>query len=101
MAKNTDAPNTTGAYDAHYRHLFAFYAAGLQTPGQPEEVADVIYAAATDNPPKFRYTCGWGGAEITQRRPQISDEDWVALGTAQDDASYAARFQELFGLDIA
>jgi NAD(P)-dependent dehydrogenase (short-subunit alcohol dehydrogenase family) len=100
MAKNTDAPNATGAYDAHYRRLFAFYAAGLQTPGQPEEVADVIYAAATDDPPRFRYTCGWGGPEITSRKPQVSDEDWIALGAAADDVAYAARFEELFGLDI-
>jgi NAD(P)-dependent dehydrogenase (short-subunit alcohol dehydrogenase family) len=101
MAKNTDAPNTTGAYDAHYRRLFAFYTAGLQTPGQPDEVADVIYAAATDDPPRFRYTCGWGGPEITARRAGVTDEQWIELGAAEDDAAYAAGFQALFGLDIS
>jgi NAD(P)-dependent dehydrogenase (short-subunit alcohol dehydrogenase family) len=101
MAKNTDAPNATGAYDAHNRRLFAFYAAGLRTPGQPEEVAEVIFAAATDEPAKFRYTCGWGGPEITERRPRVSDEDWISLGAAETDADYAARFKELFGVDIS
>ncbi len=101
MAKNTDAPNVSGAYDAAYRRLFAFYAAGLQAPGLPSEVADVIYEAATTDDPKLRYTCGWGGPELTTRRPQISDEDWVALGALEDDAAYAARFSELFGLTIA
>lgn len=100
MAKNTEAPNASGAYDAHYRRLFGFYAAGLQTPGQPEEVAEVIFAAATDEPPKLRYTCGWGGEELTTNRPKVSDEDWVALGAIEDDAEYAARFEELFGLNI-
>ncbi len=101
MAKNTDAPDATGAYAAHYRRLFGFYATGLQTPGRPDEVAEVIYAAATDDPPKFRYTCGWGGVELSQNRAKISDEDWIALGAIEDDAAYAARFEELFGLNIA
>ena len=59
-----------------------------------------IYAAATDDPPRFRYTCGWGGAEITARRPNITDEKWIALGAVPDDAAYAAGFQDLFGVDI-
>jgi NAD(P)-dependent dehydrogenase (short-subunit alcohol dehydrogenase family) len=101
MAKNTDAPDATGAYGAHYRRLFGFYEKGLQTPGRPDEVAEVIYAAATDDPPRFRYTCGWGGDELSSHRPAISDEDWIALGAIEDDAAYAARFAELFGLDIA
>ena len=101
MAKNVDAPNATGAYDAHYRRLFGFYAAGLETPGHPDEVYEVIYAAATDDPPKFRYTCGWGGFELSTNRAKVSDEDWIALGAIEDDAAYAARFEELFGLKIA
>ncbi len=101
MAKNTEAPNTTGAYDAHYRRLLSFYATGLENPGRPEEVADVIYAAATDAEPKFRYTCGWGGRELTEQRQHVTDEDWIALGAIADDAEYAARFEQLFGLRIS
>lgn len=100
MAKNTDAPNSSGAYDAAYRRLFAFYAAGLQTPGLPSEVAEVIYEAATAENPKLRYTCGWGGVELTKNRPKVSDEEWVALGAIEDDAEYVARFGELFGLNL-
>ena len=29
FAKNVDAPNATGAYDAHYRRMFQFYSAGI------------------------------------------------------------------------
>ncbi|MEM7274067.1 MAG: SDR family oxidoreductase [Actinomycetota bacterium] len=100
MAKNTDAPNASGAYDLAYRRLFAFYAAGLQSPGHPSEVAEVIHEAATTDQPRLRYTCGWGGPELTEHRPNVSDEDWVALGAIEDDAAYAARFAELFGLDL-
>jgi len=99
MAKNTDAPHDSAAYDRAYRRLFAFYAKGLETPGHPSEVADVIYEAVTTDAPKLRWTCGWGGPEL-QNRPKVSDEDWVALGAIADDDAYAARFTELFGLDI-
>ena len=101
MAKNTDAPNVTGAYDAHYRRLFAFYTAGLRNPGQPGEVADVIFAAATDDPPRFRYTCGWGGRELIEHKPNVSDEDWIAMGAIESDADYIARFKQLFDLDLS
>jgi NAD(P)-dependent dehydrogenase (short-subunit alcohol dehydrogenase family) len=100
MAKNTGAPNATGAYDAHYRRLFAFYAKGLKTPGQPQEVADVIHEAATTDQAKLRWTCGWGGVELSQNRSRFSDEEWVALGAIVDDVEYEARFSELFGLDV-
>ena len=100
FAKTTDVPASTGAYDGAYRHMFRFYAAGLRQPGQPSEVADVIAEACTTDAPRLRYTCGWGGPELTGRRPSIRDEDWVALGALEDDAEYEARFEELFGLDI-
>ncbi len=100
LAKNLDAPNATGAYDLANRRLFNFYAAGLNDPGHPSEVASVIHEAVTTDSPRLRWTCGWGGPELTGNRAAISDDDWVALGSIADDEAYAARFQELFGLDI-
>lgn len=101
MAKNTDAGNETGAYDAHNRRLFSFYAAGLRDPGLPREVGEVIHAAVTDDPPRFRYTCGWGGSELVDARRHLDMTEWVALGALTDDDAYNARFQEMFGLDIS
>jgi NAD(P)-dependent dehydrogenase (short-subunit alcohol dehydrogenase family) len=100
MAKNTDAPNASGAYDQAYRRLFNFYGAGLANPGLPSEVAEVIYEAATSTTPKLRYTCGWGGEQLIAGKKTMSDEDWVALGAIEDDAEYAARFKDLFDLEI-
>ncbi len=100
MAKNTEAPNHSGAYDAAYRRMFAFYGAGLQTPGDPTEVSDVIYEAVTTDEPRLRWTCGWGGVELTTNRPKLSDEEWVAMGAIADDAAYQARFSEVFDLDV-
>jgi NAD(P)-dependent dehydrogenase (short-subunit alcohol dehydrogenase family) len=101
MAKNPDAPNETGAYDTANRRMLALYATGLGSPGQPEEVADVIFAAATTDQPKLRWTCGWGADELIDGRRNMSDDDWVDLGAIEADTQYGARFQELFGLDIA
>ena len=100
MAKNTDAPNASGAYDRAYQRMFNFYMTGLATPGQPSEVAEVIYEAATAEHPKLRYTCGWGGDELVAGKAAMSDEDWVALGAIEDDAEYAAKFKEIFGLEL-
>jgi len=100
FAKNVDAPNQSGAYDAHYRRLFQFYAAGLAEATDPAEVAELIEHVITTDDPKLRYTVSWGGPEIDQARRAMSDEDWVALGLPEDDDEYYERFSEAFGVDI-
>jgi NAD(P)-dependent dehydrogenase (short-subunit alcohol dehydrogenase family) len=98
LAKNVDAPNDSGAYDRAYQRMFQFYTAGLADPGDPSEVADVIYEAATTDRPRLRWTCGWGGPELAGNRRDVSDEEWVALATIEDDAEYLRRFGELFSI---
>lgn len=101
FAKNVDAPNQTGAYDAHYRRLFQFYAAGMASATDPFEVASVIYDAYTTDTPQLRYVTSWGGRECIDGRAAMSDADWIGLGAIEDDAEYYRRFKELLGLDIA
>jgi len=98
MAKNTEMPNETGAYDSAYQRMFNFYAKGLANPGHPSEVADVIFESVTTDSPKLRWTCGWGGTELSGRT--VSDADWIELGAIEDDAQYAQSFTDLFGLDL-
>jgi len=100
FAKNVDTPDATGAYDTQYRRLFDFYAAGLANATDPFEEAALIHHAVTTDEPKLRYACSWGGAEIVDARPTITDDDWVALGSIDDDAEYRAAFQRLFTVDI-
>lgn len=99
--KNVDAPNASGAYDAHYRRMFQFYAAGLAAATNPVEVAELIHHAITTDDPQLRYAVSWGGRQLVEGRASMTDDDWVALGAIEDDDDYYRRFEQLFGLRIA
>jgi len=101
FAKNVDAPHQTGAYDAHYRRLFQFYATGYGRATDPFEVARLIHHAVTTDSPQLRYPVSWGGPELIEGRQAMTDEQWIALGSHDDDADYYAAFGSAFGLDIA
>ncbi len=101
FAKNVDTPNTTGAYDAQYRRMLQMYAAGLNHATDPFEVAETIRHAIETDAPRLRYTVSWGGPELVEGRARMTDEEWVAIGLAPDDAGYITAFGEAFGLDIS
>jgi NAD(P)-dependent dehydrogenase (short-subunit alcohol dehydrogenase family) len=100
FAKNIDAPNQTGAYDAQYRRMFQFYTAGLAAATDPFEVAKVVYQAITTVTPQLRYVVSWGASELTEGRAAMSDAEWVALGDHEDDAGYYDDFAARFGLQL-
>ena len=101
FAKNIDTPNSTGAYDAHYRRMFQFYAAGMANSTDPFEVARVIHDAITTDTPRLRYPVSWCGPEMAALHDRIADDDWIGLGAIADDDAYYERFTEIFGVDIA
>ena len=101
FAKNIDAPNQSGAYDAAYRRLFQFYAAGLANATDPVEVAALIHHAVTTDEPQLHYAVSWGARELIDAHARISDADWVSLGAIEDDAEYYTEFGTRLGLDIA
>lgn len=100
FAKNIDAPNASGAYDVQYRRMFQFYAAGMANATDPFEVGRVIEHAITTDRPQLRYPVSWGGPELTAAHDRVADADWLELGTLADDAEYARRFEEVFGVDV-
>jgi NAD(P)-dependent dehydrogenase (short-subunit alcohol dehydrogenase family) len=100
FAKNIDAPNSTGAYDAHYRRLFQFYATGMANATDPFEVAAVIHHAIVTDTPRLRYPVSWGGAELAAMHDRIDDADWIAMGAAESDDEYYDRFRDVFGIDL-
>jgi NAD(P)-dependent dehydrogenase (short-subunit alcohol dehydrogenase family) len=100
FSKNIDAPNQSGAYDAHYRRLFAFYAAGITNATPAEEAAATILEAATTSSPRLRWHCSWGAGELLAARASMTDEEWVSFGRHLDDEAYYDEFTERFKLDI-
>ena len=95
FAKNIDAPNSTGAYETHYRRMFQMYAAGMAGATDPFEVGRVIERAIITDNPQLRYPVSWGGIEMAGLH------DRIGLGMIEDDADYVARFNEIFDVDIA
>lgn len=101
FAKNIDAPNSSGAYDAHYRRMFQFYAAGMAAAPDAVEVGKVVEHAITTDAPRLRYAVSWGGEQMSSLHDRIADDDWIELGAIVDDADYITRFREIFDLDIS
>ena len=101
FAKNVDAPNQSGAYDAAYRRMFQMYAAGLANATDPFEVGKVVHHAITTDKPQLRYAVSWGARELIDGRAAMTDEDWDALGAIDDDTDYYAAFADRFGLEIS
>ncbi|MEM9514981.1 MAG: SDR family oxidoreductase [Actinomycetota bacterium] len=101
IAKNTEQPNATGAYGAHYRQMFQLYFAGRLNATDPFEVGEVVHEAIVTDSPRLRYHVSWAGAELAPMHDRIDDQDWIGLGEAiDDDEGYAQRFEDIFGLDI-
>lgn len=100
FAKNIDAPNQTGAYDAQYRRMFQFYATGIANATDPIEVARVIEHALTTDQPKLRYAVSWAGQEFIDGRSVMTDEEWVELGNHEHDSDYYTDFERRFHLDL-
>lgn len=100
FSKNIDAPNQSGAYDAHYRRLFSFYAAGITNATPAEEAAATILEAATTSSPRLRWHCSWGAGELLAARAAMTDEEWVSFGSHVDDEAYYDEFLTRFNLDI-
>ena len=102
FAKNIDVPNQSGAYDAAYRRMFQFYAAGIANATDPFEVGALIHHAVTTDSPQLRYSVSWGGKELVDGRAAMSDDEWVALGAwaDDDDDGYYDDFKTKFGLEL-
>lgn len=99
LAKHQELHPDSPYADA-YRRMFAFYATGIEANVRPSSVAEVVQAAIDDSSARLRYACAYGGDELADGRVGVSDEDWLALGSAGDDDEYFDRFERAFGVDI-
>jgi NAD(P)-dependent dehydrogenase (short-subunit alcohol dehydrogenase family) len=99
LPKNVGHPTPT-AYETQYGWMMQFYAKGIEANVGAEVVAETVVEALTADPHRLRWTCAWGGDELTAGRRALADEGWVDLGRSPDDEAYYDAFQDAFGLDL-
>ena len=76
-----------------------FYRASIPQATPPEELAEIMLQALTSEQPQLRWLHGHG-ASLVEQRPNIQDEDYIAM-TTLDDETYNARFKDFFGINLA
>jgi hypothetical protein len=77
-----------------------FLLASLAEPSTADEVAEVIWRAVTTDAPTLRYPVGADGIALAERRPRVSDDEWVAGLSDVDDAVFRARMLDWSGVEV-
>jgi len=90
----------TSPYQPIMRRNGKLFAAGFRDPAQPDDVARTILAAITSDEYRLRWPVGRDALGLSQGRPRISDECWVAMGDDLSDQDYNQRFFEYFGIRL-
>jgi NAD(P)-dependent dehydrogenase (short-subunit alcohol dehydrogenase family) len=90
----------TSPYQQVMRRNGKVFAAGFRAGAQPELVADTIIQAITSPEYRLRWPVGPDAEGFMRGRPQITDEDWVAMGDDLSDAEYNQRFFDYFGIRL-
>tara|TARA_B100000686_G_scaffold296432_1_gene328003 strand:- start:328 stop:1107 length:780 start_codon:yes stop_codon:yes gene_type:complete len=76
-----------------------FYKSSIPQATPADELAETIWTSLTTKKPRLRWLHGHG-ENLVKRRPDVSDEEYVAISSLEDD-DYNARFKELFSIDLA
>jgi NAD(P)-dependent dehydrogenase (short-subunit alcohol dehydrogenase family) len=87
-------------YKQTMRRNGKLFAAGFKVASQPQLVAETILQAITTPSYKLRWPVGADAVGLSQGRPKLSDEEYVALGDDLDDAEYNGRYRRYFGIDL-
>ena len=76
------------------------FAAGFKQGTPPEEVAAAILQAITADDYKLRWPVGQDAVGMTQGRPRVSDEEFIAMGQDLSDEDYNGKFLKYFGVQL-
>ncbi len=90
----------TSPYREIMRRNGKVFAAGFRAGAQPELVAATILESITTRAYRLRWPVGDDAIGFVRGRPQIADEDWVAMGDEMSDEEYNRRFYEYFGIRL-
>jgi NAD(P)-dependent dehydrogenase (short-subunit alcohol dehydrogenase family) len=90
----------TSPYQPIMRRNGKLFAAGFREPAQPEDVAETILTAITQDEYRLRWVVGKDAVGLSEGRARISDESWVAMGDDLADDDYNRRFFEYFAIRL-
>ncbi len=97
MAKRIGDPQGASHYPQQTR-MAAFYSSVLKSPALPSLVADRVLEIAISGTWQLRHPVGPDAVPFLTWRKAMTDEEWVAWGSLDDDAWYA-RVKAEFGID--
>ena len=97
MAQRIGDPEAPSLYPQQLR-IAAMFAATLQQPDPPSLVADKILDIVTSGTWELRHPVGATAIPFLGWRKQMSDEEWVALASSDDETWYQ-RIEHDFGID--
>jgi NAD(P)-dependent dehydrogenase (short-subunit alcohol dehydrogenase family) len=87
-------------YQPLMRRNGKLFAAGFRDPTSADEVAATILEAATGDEYRLRWPVGKDAVGISRGRPDLSDEEVIALGHDLSDEDYNSRFFKYFGIEL-
>lgn len=87
-------------YQSLMRRNGKVFAAGFKQGTPPEEVAAAILQAITADDYKLRWPVGQDAVGMTEGRPRVSDEEFIAMGQDLSDEDYNGKFLKYFGVQL-
>lgn len=98
MARRLEVASGSSSYPQYVRIAAIFEASLQKNPVPPSDVAKKILEVADSGTWQLRHPVGPGAEGFLQWRKRFTDEEWVALYSADDETWYA-RIERDFGLD--
>jgi len=91
-------------YDSPYpgeRRLYALFAASLSRVQVPpsfvgQKVREIVESGTT----VLRHPAGPDAIPLLKRRQSLTDEEWIAANSIEDDETWAAGIQQSIGIDV-
>ena len=90
----------TSPYQPLMRRNGKLFAAGFRDPAQAADVAKTILTAITTPDYRLRWPVGKDAIGFAAGRPQINDEEWIAMGADLSDQEYNDWFHEHFAIRL-
>ena len=84
---------------SYAERLSALFTASLKNPVSPTVVADKILEIAQNETGQLRHPVGPDAIPFLDWRQSMSDEDWIALSSLEDDAWYS-RIEADFSMEL-